>query len=210
MNRTAAVALIEQGLGFRSGDEAKIVVALQQAQRLLEKGKTLPEFLRVNDEALVIPVGANLIPLPDRFIRVADDNEPYYVSLTASRVSLERVDRNTSLTFLGADAGYPKAYRIEAGSPYIYVYPNRDVEYTAVWSYYRGGEILDTDIENVWLEHNPEILIGKAGMLIAEDLVAEGPYAKFQKMHQEAWASGFAHDELDREADAPLYMGEYN
>lgn len=209
MDRAAAIVQIRQGLGFRdAARNDEIIQRLQQAQRLLEKGKTLPEFLRVSDEPLLVPQGDAVLDLPDRFIRVAEP--PVYIAEdTLSRYALERVDRRVGMTrFPSVSASYPTAYRIDPGDISLWIYPARDRDYTLTWSYYQGGQILDADIENVWLAENPDILIGKAGMLMAEDLRNAAALTKFTKLHQEAWVSGFADDEQDRASDAPLYMGE--
>ena len=61
-----------------------------------------------------------------------------------------------------------------------------------------------------WLEEEygaPEVLIARAGMIVAEDLFNQPAYEKFQKRFLEAYA-GMLGDTIQRqEANKPLYMG---
>ena len=45
MLRSVAIQRVSDGLGFRTGLDQLIILQLQEAQRDLEKGKTLPLFL---------------------------------------------------------------------------------------------------------------------------------------------------------------------
>ena len=216
MTRDEAIAQIQQGLGFRSDRQNEIVNALQQAQRLLELGRTLPNFLIARRQTLTIDAGTGALTLPTGFLRLFEEPEMEGAIFLLDEndneyYALERVNRGTTLRrFTDSDPGKPIAYSLEGKSgAVLYVYPERDVEYSASWGYYQsGGELSTNSSTNLWLVNNPEALIGRAGMLIAEDLRNGTAYAKFEKLYTNAWASGFADDIQSDEADAPLSMGE--
>src|SRR5215475_14542458 len=84
MLRDDAVTRINDAIGFRAAGhslEPKIIMRLQEAQRDLEKGKTLPKFLLLEDQTLALAQGEHAIPLPTNFSRLDDDNLPHYTSL---------------------------------------------------------------------------------------------------------------------------------
>src|SRR5688572_18012393 len=81
MLRSTAVQRINDGLGFRADGhslESKIILRLQEAQRELEKGKTLPKFLILEDQTLTLLAGDHTIALPSNFIREDDENRIHY------------------------------------------------------------------------------------------------------------------------------------
>jgi hypothetical protein len=207
MLRSAAAAIIQRGLGFRSDLSSDITTSLQQAQRLLELGRSLPRFLIQKDQSLAITSGSAEISLPTGFIRVVDNEG---IRLTDSSTSeiyfLENLPYDTGvIRFAEVDDGKPQAYSLRSTT--LKIYPDRDKAYTGTWSYYKGADLLTTDIENGWLANAPDALIGRAGMLIAEDLKNEAALGKFSRLYKEAWAGMFAEDELRKQADRPLRLG---
>lgn len=207
MLRSVAIARIKRGLDFRTVGDADIVNQLQESQRLLEKGKDLPRFLLVEDETQTIVAGTGEVNLPTGFLREADDlSFQYYDSVNNEQVALEKISVSEGkLRFADSTAGRPRAYALRKDT--IAFYPERDISYDLVWSYYKAGTLLDSDITNEWLTYNPEALIGHAGMVYARDLGNVGAQQRFQQMYQEAWAGQFAED-VERERDNdPIYMG---
>jgi len=209
MLRSLAISRIKRGLDFRVGstDDDNLVLQLQESQRLLEKGKDLPRFLIEEDATLVATSGDAEIALPERFLRELEESEfQYYDSEVAEWVTLEKVSINEGRTrFADASSGKPQAYTLRKAT--IVFWPERDTDYTMTWSYYKAADLLDSDIENAWLEHNPEALIGHAGMRYAADLGNEAARLRFEAMYTEAWSGQFAEDvERDRDND-PIYMG---
>lgn len=207
MTRDEAVARIQQDTDYRSGQTDVIVGYLKMAQRLLEKGKDLPRFLIEEDATLVATTGSAEIALPTGFLREVEESEfRYYSTEDAEWVTLEKMGINEAETRFGdADAGKPVAYVLRKDT--IAFYPERDTNYTLTWSYYKAAAVLDTDIENAWLKHNPDVLIGKAGYHYALSLSNANAADRFLKLYGEAWANQFAEDvERDRD-NAPIHMG---
>lgn len=210
MTRDEAVARIQQGCGWRSDVVDQIAYALREAQRLIEIGRSLPYFLVEEDEDLSAPTGSAAIALPDRFIREYDENDRstlrYYDSTAQTWVFLEKMDHDDALVeFASMDAGTPQAYVLRKDT--IEIFPERDQDYTLVWSYYKGGEVLSSNIENSWLANAPDVLIGKAGASIATDLENDKAVGIFNALYKEAWAGAFAADILRQEANRDRAVG---
>lgn len=211
MTRSEAIARIQRGLGFRSDLETEIISALQEAQRYLEKGRSLPRFLLQEDQTLALPSGSANVSLPTGFIREKRDEGLRYVNSTTQKtVTLEKLSLNIAVErFYGEDAGKPLAYVLRAEA--ITFYPERDTAYSLTWSYYKRSVSLATEVSNnEWLDEDtgaPEALIGRAGMIVAEDLGNAPALEKFAKMHAVSWAGMLADSILVDEEAQPLIVG---
>jgi hypothetical protein len=212
MTRDDAVVRIQQGLGFRTDLVSNIVAALKEAQRVLETGRSLPGFLMLETQSLVVPVGNAGVPLPTRFIREWEEDPPHYVSPVdkTCMVFPEKIDYNIGLKrFVGSQAGPPIAYTLRASS--LVFWPARDINYTLTWSYFNHSKDLSTNVtDNEWLNEAsgmPEALIGRAGMIIAADLADTPSLQKFSSMYSVAWAAITSEDDLGDEENRPLAMG---
>src|SRR5215475_8223844 len=83
MDRATAVVKINDAIGFRPPGHAlqpKIILRLQEAQRDLESGKTLPRFLLLEDQTFTLPLGEHAVNLPTGFIRLDDNNLPHFTN----------------------------------------------------------------------------------------------------------------------------------
>ena len=81
MTRDDAVTFIKFNLGNRTGTEldAAIIARLAQAQRLLEQGRSLPYFLKLEDQVFVLPPGGADVPFPTGFLREVQDETFHYI-----------------------------------------------------------------------------------------------------------------------------------
>jgi hypothetical protein len=219
MTRGDAVRRINEGLGFRPDGnplEDKIVKRLQEAQRDLEKGKTIPPFLLQEDQNLVLAAGAHSAALPERFIRIDDDNLPHYFSLDLPSPKYlkpfrQYVDAVGYITHvrrfnLQTDALAPGCFVIRKST--IDFVSKADREYTLIWNYYKGAAVLDSDTENEWLSEAPEWLIGEAGYRIALDARDQSAQQIFDDMRSKGRAAVFGDMLADEDAGGPLQMGE--
>lgn len=215
MLRSAAVSIIQRGLGFRSDLSDEIISALQQAQRVFELGRSLPWFLKLEDQSFAVTSGSADIALPTSFLREVEGETFHYTDAnTSDRVFLEKfTDLNllkSSLDTSDTDPGKPLAYYLRKTT--VAIYPERDTSYTLTWSYYKAADILSTDVENAWLQYAPDALIGRAGMLIAEDIGLSDPgmqarFNKFKSLYETGWSALFSEDVLREEANYPRHMG---
>ena len=211
MTRDEAVARVQQGLGFRDDLQDVIVGALKEAKRVLESGRSLPDFLLRVAQPLAVPAGNVDVPLPVGFIREWQEEALWYVSAVRPDkvLWLEKVDFNIGKSrFQNADAGPPRAYTLRG--PGITFWPARDAAYTLNWSYYKKSVDLSTNVaNNEWLDDDtvPECLIGRAGMIVASDLEDTTSFQKFASMYNTAWNSIVSEDQLVDEENRPLAVG---
>jgi hypothetical protein len=202
MLRSAAIAIIKRGLGFRQTQDSAIIAALQQAQRSAELGQTLPNWLLVFDQPITVTNGTPTATLPTGFIRWHDDYPLYYLS-GAAQIFLPK--RNATEAYQAYVASGDQRNKTT-----IQFYPTPTVAMTVYGTFYKGAQVLDTEIENAWLANAPDYLIGLAGVMVAGDLRDKGAEQKFNMMAQighKALIGDIVEDEI---AGRPLMMGRNN
>lgn len=212
MLRSVAVKRINDGLGFRPDGhslEAKIILRLQEAQRDLERGKTLPRFLLEEDFQDTLEAGDHTIPLPAGFIRMSDENRPHFTPVGSSlptflvrKLYTDAVLSNLRET---AETTAPEIYVIRKTT--IDFITTADVDYNLTFSYYKSGDVLDSDIENVWLANAPEWLIGEAGERIALDIRDKDAVMLFGEIKKRGRAAIFGEELAAEQEDMPFQMG---
>lgn len=211
MLRDVAVQRISDGLGFwpaGHSKEATIILRMQEAQRDLERGKTLPRFLLQVDQTLNLLAGGFSVSLPAGFLRDSDESPIHYFDDDAFPVYLARkyfieVDKNFQ-TALG-DTAAPTTYAIRGADIQFDSYA--DQAYTLYWSFYKAADLLTSNIENAWLANAPEWLIGFAGKRMAADVRDADAVSLFQDMEKSARAAWFADDIALELSGGPLVMG---
>lgn len=214
MTRDQAVQRINQGIGFRPAGnplESTIVLMLQEAQRDLEHGKTLPRFLLMENQVLVLLNGTRSIAFPTGFLRDSDETR---IRITMKNgVGLQKPVFLSRRYLIDAFQAYRDLFILEAPKVYIIrqstvLFPNNaDADYSLTLDYYKADDILSSNIENKWLANAPEWLIGEAGYRLAMDLRDADAVAKFDRMRQQGRAASFG-DDLARELSSqPLEMG---
>lgn len=222
MDRDTAVTRINDGLGFRPAGHSltdKIILRLQEAQRDLEAGKTLPRFLILENQTFTLPQGDHSVPIPANFLRLDDDNLPHYTNLDSFLPQYlewepsysKAVLRIMTLQRPGEPAQTVLAPRLFTlrGSTIDFI-STADRDYDLGWDYYRRDDTLETNIENLWLSEAPEWLIGEAGYRIALDLRDDTAKGLFDDMRTRARAAIFADELLHDESGGPYVMGARN
>ena len=210
MNRTAAVNRIKQGVGFRSDLDTVIISALQEAQRELEGGQTLPWFLLQEDQTFAITtVNLGAVPLPTGFLQFHKDEGPRTVdptTLTDRFLTAKPYDEAKEF-YKTTENGPPLAFTLRSTT--VKFWPTPDAAYNVTASYYKRAALLDSDIENAWLADTgcPDLLIARAGLIVAVDLENETSTKKFAAMFTK-WQSWLIAQMTDREESvAPRAMG---
>lgn len=211
MTRDEAVARIQQGLGFRSDKATEIAAVLKERQRQLERGRTLPKFLLVEDATISLSANTNSVALPSDFLRIASrlrytvdgQNRPEFISWKDYEEGLDAYEVNYS-------AG-PQIATLRNDT--ILFAPTADRAYTLTWDYYKKADVLaNGSTTNEWLDEDyiPELLIGEAGMTIARDLRDKEAMAIFSQMAKEARDALFKDTILQEDGEIPRVMGANN
>jgi hypothetical protein len=207
MFRAEAITIIKRGLGFRQTQDAAIIAALKEAQRDLELGQTLPNWLLEFDVPVIVAADTGLATTPPGFIRLHEDypvwHQPY---VGANLIELGRKRGN--------EAGLPYHKNV----PYFVLRDKETLEFVpplatdslAYVTYYKGAALLDSNLENEWLKFAPNYLIGLAGAKVAGDVRDKGAMEKFgimAKIGSRGLLGDIIEDEL---AGRPLILGRNN
>lgn len=197
MTRDEAVEQIKIVLAFRSGGglDAKIQLALRNAQVEREKLKTLPWFLQTEVASVSMTADEERVQLPTDFLREVEQNALQLHDDSSDAANT--VDEYTELVkddieFLRRTLpgdGTPSSYGLDVSYFRLFVTPDTAAvaKYTLKMVYYKKDTVLNSNVENLWLEHHPFILIGVAGTLIAtglRDKEAVAIFAAFEAKHQ--------------------------
>lgn len=222
MNRSAAVTDIKRGLGFRQTQDTTIIAKLQEAQRELELGNTLPNFLLSYDSPITVTASSAAISLPTRFIRFHDDYELYYITSQGRQVFLPRRNYMEAYqAYIGSgeptdegsvvlsNSDYPLVV-VQRGKTAGLLIPTPLVSFTAYLTCYVGAALLDADIENAWLANAPDVLIGLAGMWCAGIMRDKGAMEVFTQRYKLGRAGVLADTVEDELAGRGLVMGRNN
>lgn len=206
MLRSVAVARIQDGLGFRPGLSDKIILRLQEEQRDLERGKTLPKFLVSEDQTLTLTIATNSVTLPIDFLRRTNKLLRYTpAGETVTQTIPWKEYDNAYSEFASKDPAGPSVAVLRQGS--IYFLPTAAATYTITWDYYAKDDLLDADIENAWLANAPELLIGGAGLRMAKDIRNDKAIALFGDIYKQARMTWFGEMVVQEAEDGPLLLG---
>jgi hypothetical protein len=214
MTRDEAVEEIKQGLSYRRDGDDEIVTALQRAQGLLERpGRTLPYFLIEENATLVTVAGTQTVALPTGFIKEVDGfglRYSYDGSVSPNVKFLKKSSDSQIRAYYTDESGTvieggPDQYILLKES--IRIYPIPDAVYTLYWDFYKEADSLTTNIENAWLEHNPDILIGLAGQRVAARKRDQAAVGLFTGQYNDGLRQLISDNEERDWANRHLYKG---
>jgi hypothetical protein len=221
MMRSEAIGIIKRGLGFRQTQDTAIIAALQSAQRDLELGKTLPNWLLTFDVPVPVTAGTPAVTLPPDFLRLHDDYNTYYLNSDGARVFLPRKNYTEAYTAYVAsgrehdwidepdNGGFPSVIVIQSRTTAVLV-PTPTIDFTLYLTYYHSALPLTGEVENEWLANAANFLIGLAGMNVAGDLRDGGALQRFTSMAR-LGGQGYMGEVVEQElAGRPLIMGRDN
>jgi hypothetical protein len=221
VTRTEAVARISDAIGWRAvghNKEDAIIRRLQEAQRMLEKGKTLPRFLLEEDYEVTLAQGDHSIPLPTGFLKFFDENLLHYTSTDTNLATyLSPMDYITAVKNVEAQQR-PDEIAITTRAPEVFVLRKNTIDFIATantdyiihFDYYKAADLLTADIENVWLQYASDWLIGEAGVRIAADLRDVDAVQLFNQMRNEGRQAVF-NDIIESELQSsPIVIGSQN
>lgn len=219
MTRDEAIAEVKRGTGFRANLDTTILAAFDAAQRQLELGKTLPWFLITYDAELAYVANSPTLDLPEDFIRLTDEYDPYYIEASSTNVRIPILRKNYTEgrdaygnTDDPSDATRPKVFVIRTRTDLLF-YPIPTESFSVFLTYYAKQPLVSTlaaDGENEWLREASEVLIGEAGLRVASmtrDKDALGIFSARRDAGQRALMGEIIEQEI---ALRPLIMGRNN
>jgi|SRR5882757_7111071 len=221
MLRSEAITIIKRGLGFRNTQDTSIIAALKEAQRDLELGRTLPSWLVEFDTPIAVTANDNVIALPTGFIRFHDEYDLYYINSDNANVFIPRRNYTEAYQAFVASGEPNDAAVIDQTSSFPSVVvqlnkaeailiPTPTTSFTAYLTYYKAAAVLDSETENAWLLHAPNVLVGMAGMIVAGNVRDKDALSEFTRrasMGQKSLMGDIVEDEL---AGRGLIMGRNN
>lgn len=214
MDRATAVRRINLGLGFRPdgwSGEANVILLLQEAQRDLQKGKTLPKFLLQEDQTLSLLLGTHSVLYPIGFLRESDETRIRFFPVGSSlptflerKLYIDAVEANIRET---TQTVAPSVYVMRHG--FIDFVTTADKNYTLYWDYYKVAAPLTSNIENEWLADDvaAQWLIGEAGFRMARITRDQAAQTDFDAMRTAGRAACFGEILASEEASGPFVMG---
>jgi hypothetical protein len=209
MTRDEAVAIVHQQLGFRSDQANNIVTYMQLAQQTLEKGRTLPWWLRSERSYIYTTANEQRVPIPSDFLREEEGNQLTYIpAATAENTDYVPLDKDFAdhlearyLTLTGP----PEAYALDG--VYFRIFPTPDDAYQIRMVYAKRDTILTSNIENLWLKHLPYLLIGVAGGMMATSLRDKEAQATFRGWAQEGLGLMYAENDAREHTNMDYQIG---
>jgi hypothetical protein len=207
MLRDVAVARIQNGLGFTTALSDTIILRMQEEQRDLERGKTLPGFLLLEDQTLSLAEGDTDVTLPSDFLRRSNMALRYIPTGETNSIIIpwKNFDEAYAAITEDADAAGPKVAILRQSA--VRFLPEADADYTITWTYYRKADVLTSNIENLWLANAPELLIGGAGLRIAKDKRDPQAIQFFGDMYKQARSTWFGETIVQEQDDGPMLLG---
>lgn len=207
MTRDEMVAAIHRHLGFRSDQTANILLELPQAQRRLELAATKPWFLLSEYSETSTVTEDSRVALPLDFIEEHDENGlSIYSAEDEEWLPLVKNDLDTLQALFGSSPGFPRGYALTGN--YFRLYPIPDGVYTLRMLYYKYADELSTGAStNGFLEHVPELLIGRVGIRVAQTLRDKDALVTFREMVTEANIELYRQNEAKKHANASYQMG---
>lgn len=212
MNFSDAVALVLEDLGNRTGSgiTARVKRRFAPAQRDLESGKTLPKFLLVEDEALVLTSASSALPLPSGFIRF--ETPPHFIPVDSDKPVFVKPKTDYQAAFeanVGSDAATPQVFCIRQSTIDFINRPSQTVN--MVWSYYKRAAALSADGDtNAWLNDlsgGADWLIGEVGWRSAMGARDADAITIFDKLRTAGRAACLGEIIAAEESTGPLVMG---
>jgi hypothetical protein len=189
VNYGEAVANVAKKLGNRTDLDASIQAEMLLAQVELEAARTLPWFLLSAEQYTDIDAGATSVEVPSNFLREYEEGALWLEDTTATNsfTKLEKTHFDTlrRVESTGESDEVPAYYSL-VGNQFFLAPPPAEAARLRIIFYERAATLASSTDTNDWLTHNPEILISKTGMRMAQYLRSTELFAMFQSQYIEA------------------------
>lgn len=209
MNYGEAVANIAKKLGNRTDLDASIQSEILLAQAELEAAVTLPWFLLGPEKYIDIDAATDRVAIPTGFIREYEDGALWVEDTTTgdfTKLTKTHFDILRQVESTGESDEVPEYYTLAGG--YFYLAPPPAAQTRLrIMSYNAADTLAAAADTNAWLTYNPEMLIAKAGMRMAQYLRSVELYGMFQSQYVEAAAAQEKHNVAREMENFEGFMG---
>lgn len=207
MNRTEAVAQVQEVLGFRTDLSDRIVTQIGIANTRLQLSATKPWWTIVMGSPLTITAENAEVAVPADFLEeyeegglqvYSEDDEKWY--------ELDKNDLDELKGIYGLETGLPEGYALVGST--IQLYPIPDQVYDLKLDYYKKDDELSSGSStNGYLTYVPEMIIGMAGLRIAQAIRDKEAITTFREMVAEARTELYRQNEQRKHSNANYQMG---
>lgn len=207
MTRNEAVTMIQQQLGFRSDQTDNIIAYMKLAQQSLEKGRTLPWWLKSERSFIYTTADEQRVILPSDFLREEEGSQLVYIpeNSTKKPIFLDKDMVDQLEEFYGTNTGEPEAYALDG--KYFRIFPTPDDTYQIRMVYLKKDTVLSTNVENQWLKHLPYLLMGVTGTMIASALRDQTAAATFQGWAKDGLSMMYSENEAREHTNMNYQIG---
>lgn len=154
-----------------------------------------PNFLVSELSSATTTANESRLPVPQDFIIEVEDGalfrleEDQWVGL--EKTFWDRIQASRT------DPGKPTIYAFMGD--YFYLYPTPDAAYEMRLIYYQGAASLDTNIENRWTSHAPDLMVAGLGEILASRYMGNGGLTQEFRKERETIAARMYSSEVARE-----------
>ena len=183
---------------------------MKAAQEELEKGPALPKWLKDTTGDLVTPAGDVILTdlPPADFIRAYDDQALVYDADDGTEKRAIRLDTRNQLVSK-RNAGVSGAiYWFLVSNTEIEIVPAQEVDRTFRLTYYANDIVLTGGNSNGWCTYEANLILGLAGMELAQWLRDDRALKYFTGLASRARGQMIRQIEADEWGDTDLVMGD--
>ena len=162
MLRDEAVEELRNAYQIDTDADPFLQASLRSAQTHIENGPRLPWFLG-SLLSLTTTIDSNTVTLTDTFLQEVEEGALQYLPASGGEPVVLPKDNYDTLSKDLYGSGPPEAYTFVGDA--LYVFPTPDAAYTLRLPAKVKAAVLNTNIQNKWLQHAPWWLIGVAGSL---------------------------------------------
>jgi hypothetical protein len=171
MTLDEAVAEVVLGLGFRRDlaleSATQIRIAQQYFERSWPEQSLLPWFLITERAVTSTVINEERLTKPTDWLGDVEDDALWLTNTLGKEILIEKspLDDLRQL-YQNASPGFPQGYGFDGY--YYRLFPKPDAAYAARMQYYQKDTLLVSGADtNKWLTEAPDILIGRAGAVLA-------------------------------------------
>lgn len=187
----------------------KCLLEMRLAQESLEASETLPWFLLTESTSTETTANERRIPLPSDFLRESEEQRLIRFDSQGVEHEIVKGGYDELMDHFGSAAvGDPEAYAIRGQYILLFPVPTTVVEIEFSSYYGRQQPVEDsTSSENAWLKNVPDLLIARAGLVIASNYLKDGELvALFDGLLKDAQRRLFHLEVAREEANRERFM----